>query len=970
MSEDAKQATAFSTGSGLWQFKHMPFGLCNAPATFQKLMNMVLAGFGIERVMTYLDDILVISQTFEEHLRTLAEVLRCLQKHGLKIKPQKCQLFQSEVEFLGHVVTSEGLAPLSRNIKAIQDYEPPKTAKGVQRFMGMVNFYRKFIPNCSVIMKPIAASITGKKLTWTGGCQQAFEQLKSVLISPPILAFPNFKSGEPLCLYTDASQFGVGAHLTQIQDGRERTIAYISRTLNQAEINYSVLDKELTAIRWAVKRLKPFLWGRHFIVKTDHRPLTYLQGMRLLDGRLARTLEELGDYDFELQYLPGKHNVIADSLSRDALAQEVSFGVEDSKVLEDMDEIHVKGGADTLFRCFARVALSSEEDHAVIRTQLIDHILEFPHLYNLQLERVLRKQLRLMRFPGTLPIFEVIQAFSNFIKAPVFVYEELLGFVVYRPSICDPDVDPCVIRSYDSIYFTLLIPKYPDMNLLEYSQQPSVVSTEQPLELYALEVDLSPSDDIVYDISGLDSLDMVRDTGPDRFLQREVYEITTRSKSKKNVTFKDDPVSEVIPDLSWRQNCDLDTLRSWQQSCKPLARLVKIFSRDQPDLLVAKRLCTQYKSLKKYKVHLSHLGIDNDGLLVRRTEVENLTNPVFPYLVPFSPAVDLVRLAHVANAHVGRDKLHHLIRNYIFHPRLADIVADVTRTCDHCQTHKAYAAPHSPPVLKIRTSTIPFELVHVDLLEMPHVGNKARYVLNAVDQCTKWLASQPLKDKTSLSCSLAMEKIIASFPSLPDTIISDNGREFTGEPFASLLRQYGVKQQFVSPYSPQSNGLVERINRTLLNLLSGLCQPTSWEEMLCRAVVTYNNTFHKEIKCTPSEFLTRVASKLPIHGRRESVWKKGSDKFTPYPVNSLVGVRKRQRYGVQSKMSPRYRGPFKVLKVFASGKAYEVADVSNPDYVIKVHFRDVRPWYNKPKYLQETYFLSRFVFGACRYRIF
>ena len=165
---------------------------------------------------------------------------------------------------------------------------------------------------CSVVARPLNKLLGSKRLHWTPECQAAFDQLREALITPPILSYPDFKSGEPFLLYTDASNTGVGACLLQDQDGVPRVIAYVSTTFNIHELKYSVLDKELTAIRWAVKRLKPFLWGHRVVICCDHKPLSYLQSRKHLDTRLARMLEELGEYDFEIRYIPGKCNVVAD----------------------------------------------------------------------------------------------------------------------------------------------------------------------------------------------------------------------------------------------------------------------------------------------------------------------------------------------------------------------------------------------------------------------------------------------------------------------------------------------------------------------------------------------------------------------------------------------------------------------------------------------------------------------------------
>ena len=458
MSEESKQYTAFSTYSGHWQFRRMPFGLCNAPATFQRLMNAVLSEFSWDRVMAYLDDIIIMDETFEGHLIIFDKLLSCLARNGLKVKPSKCQLFRNNVKFLGHEVSVKGLKPLKSNIQGILNFLEPKTVRQVHRFVGMVNFYRRFIPNCSIIMKPLnqlLSQSTGKFL-WTSECRTAWKQLKDLLINPPILSYPDFSSGEPFELFTDASHIGAGACLMQCQQGHPRTIAYVSMKFNKDQLKYSVLDKELAAIRWAVKRLKPFLWGHKFIIYCDHKPLTYLQSVRLLDGRLARTFEELGEYDFEIRYFPGTKNTVADALSRSVGGDVVELPEDPDLYLDKFSETLVKGGADTLFRCFSLFLHDHEDEHPNLRLRLVNEILAQPKQYNIELDDNFRKQLKVMRNSGIMPIFECIQSFANFIHAPVLVYENSIGFIRYEPSIKRSKTPACYIRSYDGVYFTLL----------------------------------------------------------------------------------------------------------------------------------------------------------------------------------------------------------------------------------------------------------------------------------------------------------------------------------------------------------------------------------------------------------------------------------------------------------------------------------------------------------------------------------
>ena len=351
MDEQSIPLTAFSTSRSHWEFVRMPFGLCNAGATFQRLMNLVLRGFSWSQCICYIDDCMILGSTFDEHYKNLHDVLACLAEHGLKIKPAKCFLFRQEVKFLGYEVSQNGIMPDRKNIAGITNFPIPKTVKNVRSFLGIVNFYRLHIPNCSTIQKPLSA-LTGKSkvLLWNSEAEIAFNTLKKLLVSPQLLAYPNYNSTEPLEVHVDSSLTGAGAILSQKQSGVQRPIAFISTSWGQAEQDYASTARELAGLRWAVKKLAPFLRGREFVVHTDNQPLVYLSNTKCISSRLARTLEDLSDFDFKVKWIPGHSNIVADALSR--MHESVLDSSHSKKTLnalgESLEEIKMEGGGDSL----------------------------------------------------------------------------------------------------------------------------------------------------------------------------------------------------------------------------------------------------------------------------------------------------------------------------------------------------------------------------------------------------------------------------------------------------------------------------------------------------------------------------------------------------------------------------------------------------------------------------------------------
>jgi len=293
----------------------MPFGLCNAPATFQRLMEKVLHGLLSKICLVYLDDVIIFGKNFNEILNNLKMVFFRLRLANLKINPKKCVLFAKHVKYLGHIVSSEGIMTDPEKIAAVREWPIPHTKKQLRSFLGFSSYYRKFIKGFSSLAKPLYALTENKsKFIWKEECQNAFDQLKCVLSSSPVLSFP--KEEEEFILDTDASNIGIGAVLSQRQEGKEKVIAYYSRVLNKPEKNYCVTRRELLAIVDSLKFFRHYLLGRKFLIRTDHVSLKWLMSFRELEGQLARWLERLQQFDFEVIHRKGLSHKNADGLSR------------------------------------------------------------------------------------------------------------------------------------------------------------------------------------------------------------------------------------------------------------------------------------------------------------------------------------------------------------------------------------------------------------------------------------------------------------------------------------------------------------------------------------------------------------------------------------------------------------------------------------------------------------------------------
>ena len=374
---DDVEKTAFRTRYGHYEFLVLSFGLTNAPATFMSLMNSVFHPLLDSCVITYIDDILVYSKTEEEHLVHLRQVLEILRQNKLYGKITKCDFFCKELEFLGYIVSADGIKTDPKKIQAIRDWPVPKNIKDVQSFLGLANYYRKFIHNFS--KKASALTELLKKaigFSWSDNAQDSFDILKEALTTAPILRTP-----DPMLefsIFTDASGYAIGAVLAQDDGNGLRPIAFESRKLNSAERNYPIHEQELLAIIHALKTWRHYLHGQHFKVVTDHNSLKYLQTQPNLSPRQVRWLELIQEYDMTIDYKPGHSNVVADALSR--VGKLTISAISMVALSEDVIQL-LKTSISTDSYFSDKVQLFQESENSQVHLELLDYTLKDGLLY-------------------------------------------------------------------------------------------------------------------------------------------------------------------------------------------------------------------------------------------------------------------------------------------------------------------------------------------------------------------------------------------------------------------------------------------------------------------------------------------------------------------------------------------------------------------------------------------------------------
>ena len=357
------------------------------------------------------------------------------------------------------------------------------------------------------------------------------------------------------------------------------------------------------------------------------------------------------------------------------------------------------------------------------------------------------------------------------------------------------------------------------------------------------------------------------------------------------------------------------------------------------------------KTLDQFKNSFNNLKMV-DGLIVK-----NLDDAT-PVVVSFPFLVEILFMVHNEMSHAGRHKILNVLRKEFWHPAIDKISREICASCKFCQLNKTNLQQIPPPILKVDAG-YPFNLIAIDLIQFPKSTSGNNVALVVVDHYTKWLSAVPLKNKTGKSVANALRyRILPNLPRIPDRVLSDNGLEFTAEETENVFIEFGIKHIYSTPYSPASNGAVERANKSLKDLIKASTNdPCDWDKVFPKILVNYNNSYHSQIKCSPSDKILMkeysLVPKIPLSDDVVETWREGHPNFSPFKLHQKV-IRKIPRCGnlVSHKLKPRFEGPYSIIKVQSNGVSYELQR-DNSDKIVRAHYRQLRPWRELPHYIQK-----------------
>ena len=832
--EEDRKKTAFITKYGLFEHTKMGFGLCNAPATFARVMNLVLRGLTWKTVLAFLDDILVLGGSFEEHLQNLAEVFLRLREYGLKLKPKKCLLFHQEVEFLGRMVSSNKLAMSSQNVQVIHDWPVPTCSKDVERFLGLANYHRSFVKDFSKRAEPLYRLVGKGKFQWTDREQEAFEDLKRALSEPPVLALLN--NHDSFILDTDSSDTAIGAELIQVQNDLEKVIAYGSFALTPDQRRYCTTRKELLAIVRFTRQYRYYLLGRPFTVRTDHASLTWLLRFKNPEGQLARWMEELSQYNMILKHRPGAKHGNADALSRIPGSREYceafKLGVKPSDL--------PCGGCDYCTRAdrnwgsFARVVnctvtMASQGVHHIIGTD--DECTNSDATGDSKLGD--QENVGLSPVNVDAPLKR--HSFSNLGKE-VLVPESSTGFnsSCRSEKLGKNDQE----TSHRMIAMEQQEPGECEFGLSQGSQQLQVTGNSPHEEVIELPLDAKKGETRSKTMHvGILSVE-------------GSVEITTKVV---NAIITDEPScwGFSLNDLREQQSkdADLSIVLDW---------LADAVEPGEGELFLAGPAAKAYW-LNKEQFTLI------DGVLYRNRDDCDEKDLV----IPRGLRAEAIRLSHdlPSTGHQGVARTKARMKEMFYWYGMGKAVAEYVASCDVCSRSKKTDKYGRTPMKEYQAGA-PMERVHIDFLgPLPKTPRGNEHILMMVDQFTKWVECVPLPSQTAeVTAKAAVDNFFSRF-GCPFQIFSDQGRNFESKLFTALCDALRIHKSRTTPYRPSANGQAERYNRSLMDAIRcfiGKSQ-NQWDLHLQQIAGALRSSVNRSTGYTANRLMLGREINLPAH---------------------------------------------------------------------------------------------------------
>ena len=924
------EKTAFSTHVGLFEWTVLPFGLCNAPATFCRLMEMVLADIVWKHCLVYLDDVIAFGRDFQETLISLRKVLERLRTCNLKLKASKCEFFRTKVEYLGHEVGRDGLRPSLSKVQALHDWKLPTDLTQVKSFLGFTSFYRRYIRNYSKLAKPLSELTKGPKgKPWEPlGPEQikAFNELIAALTERVLLH--HVRNDRPFYLTTDASNYAIGASLEQVdKDGDRVPLAFASKTLPDSRIHYCATKKELYAIVYFMRYFVGFYRGQHVYIETDHYALRWLwKFVDPVDSMYFRWMTEMNNYEpWSISYLPGEKNVVADALSRKNKPEpDTPRPRRDCRIKDcEICEFHFRKDE----KC--RDSDSPEEDGGIIRyVHDSCRTLKGPAIDSPDEGDYSLWDLKLVRSNEN-PLFrEVVATVQDVLETDIDSGRQGLGprrseRIARREaerraaeqSRSEANIGPA--PSGDASR-----PRHRDVAVQKPSSRPKYrykegkgVTAESPAS--------APTPSSA--------------TECDNGSKSPVTEPSTSADAATGREESSDGCDD-IPTMSERDELRLldqllteYSVNDWviaQKKDLVISRLVELLSK-WSECPCAEDVKSESDVVRSMLKDWNAYEFDQ-GILCRRVlRLQHTTcDPgTLQRLVPLAWRRTIWQHMHgIECHHLSYEKVYDMISRRYYWYNMSQDVLEWGSACINCQKAKPGIRRGIEPLKQDYTSHRN-ERVAMDLVGvLPETPKGNVYILVMQDYYTKWVELAALPDKQAANVAQALVASWVCRWGCPENLHSDQGNEFCANVFLEVCELLGIHKTRTTPFNPSSNGMVERTNRTLKSLLRAMAGKhflTTWDTKLPLAMCALNNVIHSttgfspfrlqvagnEDMLLPSDIIFGKANPINYHCYDDFVFQL---KCAMQEVFELVRATTNKRMALQRRA--RDRGPMRIRR--------------------------------------------------------
>ena len=846
LTEESKKYTAFRFGNNCYQYSKMCFGLGSAPSTWIRLMNLVLSG--LKQVYKYMDDVLIYSETLEDHEKTLDLVLKRFSYHGIELSLKKCQFIQSEVDYLGYRITERGIIPQEKLLQPMLKAKLPNTLAELRGLLSLFSFYRRFIPNYSKVSHPLKELtkgypvMKGKNIavnTNTKECKEALDTMKKLLYQKCVLKYPNFK--ENFIITTDASTKGLGAVLSQYdKEGNLRPLAFASKTLNDCERRYAAVELEVLAIIFALRQFRQIVLGYSIEIQTDHLPILYLFKHVDPNARLYRHQLEILEYNIKsICHITGQSNVAADYLSRWTF------------------------GADEENNPTVTYATDSELAQSVPEGYIVNKSKEFRRENNTLI--AFPGDARNVRNPRTTTELEEFNEEIN----KMYENRKAIGESGISSLESSPELGSVVYHTKEDITYAMCVIK--EVSLIDKEKtkaniRKAIKEIEELQEeefKFKLRNDKSQVRNYNYMVCLQKLLVYCRENEPKsvqllwprcEFQEKRSMKTMAAmircfayalSISNIKCTVVNHPeTAEVTGDII------VSALQRVEAEPKNVGELLKIekFVEEQKQDRELRKL--KHKIQNKKEKYVKDYTLEN-GVVYKKDFDKKGRGEVLRVCVPDHLKKTFIGIFHDEEVHQGINKCMMDIKSRSYWPGMDKDVIEYIRNCETC----ARAKTSNNRQVQNYHLKLPPHAGHtwaIDLLGSVGESGGFKQILVVVCTYSRFTVVKPLKNGKAGEVMLKLIDLF-SYLGTPRVLISDNAGSFTGKEFQEFLTKQGIIHHRITPYAPQGNSLAERSIRSVLSMLRVLCldKPQSWHVHLPRISEAMNSGFNLVLKERP-----------------------------------------------------------------------------------------------------------------------